>query len=358
MIILARNTHAGREQAEHLEDLIKRADVVSFETANLSRPLAQELEDNFSAKIEHFLRVLQEDNDNPAYDYEAALYELIIRWKKPVVFAESISFKDLPDIISSCRLWKMTDENSKKAFCSGQFDQAVKLRINSAGYLLNNSQARNKAILDYSPKALNKAREKAGKDCTYLIILGAKHNIAEGLAQKTGVEIEDIFIPSTSYAHLHPRHEVWRYLNERAENTPLGRLAVAREMATAFLESLVDSSMMLFAQEVIPPALQRFPYSVIICLNIYTAKPIAANLARQLEEPQLRQYSRQLARKNCSLNNMDKIRDVSHEFLRTQGFGLPRSDDESQNWNQFFPFGQEQSTEPVITVYDGKGEHG
>ncbi len=354
-IILARNQHTGREQAERLESLIVRADVLSLETANLPRTEGITLEQWFtdSRKHQQVMGLLKKmAADDASADYECALYEIIARYTKPVVLAEKLSSAEIKESNSLNSLGTTINGNAVKAFLKGRFDTAVQLRINAFEYLKLSAEVRNRSIIAYAPLAVQKARERTRQDCTYLIILGSKHSIASDLARSTGIAVEDVLLPATPYSHLEPRHGVWDHLQQGDKDSEELKLLSAQALVAHFFQqSLVSESLALFSDQVIPPSLQEAPYQLFICFDMYVVRPIAANLARQLDIRQIQGYSKLLAKRGYSLNDMDALRNITEEFLRTQGFDLPQSVEESEKWRSLFPFGQEQSTTPITTIY-------
>lgn len=353
-IVLARNTHAGREQAERLEHLISTADVISFEMATASRDDASETENLFNSylllfKAREYLQKLVGNGDEGA-DYEYALHELIESYQKPVVLIEKLHPIDSKNAKRLKRLSELAAVNSLKLFYQGQVKRAIELRINSNQFLQQSKELRDKRIIQYASRAFSEAQQKVKKeDISYLVVLGGQHTIARQLSKSTGVPVEDVFFPATAYSHYKPGPP----LSLRVERTSaehqqkMGQLIVFNILPAG----LFNESLLRFSLEVIPPAYRQAPYNVVLCVHRYAVKPISSHIAQQLSMKDIEAYSHLLKRRRCTADNVNLLKQVTNEFLIAQGLNLPQSLDEFEKWRVLFPFGKEQSTEPVVTTY-------
>ncbi len=378
-IVLARNVHAGAEQAQKLEALIEEADIISFETAFMpikiavpyERAFSRGKEDRLQALIDASRRLLKERYDRKAA-YENKLYELLGEYHREVVLIERLSEADLAAIADKYESIERYEQRGNEAvllgnILLGNIDTATKLEMEYLKDFSAIARFRDRKIIEYAPTALRKAKQRAGgkKDMTYLVILGRLHAIAQDLADQTNVSVEDVLLPGSVYHHLSVGCEIRRLVHEGRDDEAT-RAIPLRLMESSLRKLLIvqEQLMQVYTAIAIEQSkkmskgrIEEIPENRIDELvDDYVLNPLCSNIARQVSPEQAREYVSRLGRlgrtifEEVSRGEYRKWSSVTFDFLREVGIAISEKGD-LEMWKALFPFGQEESQEIVRTMY-------
>ena len=252
------------------------------------------------------------------------------------------------------------------------FDSFIDQSYNEEVFSKKMSLHRNDLITSHLPATLAEVEAVSKGANHYLIVMGRSHDIATELSAASGLPVRDVYLPKSTYEQLRPKTKLSELLR-KGEDADKSKLYLAQIELADILINIINAerSFAQYAVDYHEGYVTRGNYNdgkrnrehrIVERVRSEVQEPLANQLTSACSYEEIKDFftglytDKVVAFDGASIRLQDghsksEIHNACLKFFKAKGFDLHIGMLNYEAWDNFFPYDQEGSDKPVVTMF-------